>query len=91
MRRHHNIKGHFGGATLSRPTERIIEDPNDRQSHDSYLIQLVDWNALACHRSKYVDPTARMPNDLWDQMPGRHLKKVNELTSGPPGIVVWPR
>jgi len=35
LRRRHQISGHFGG-TLSIPTERIVEDPNDRQSHDSY-------------------------------------------------------
>lgn len=90
LRRHHQIPGHFGG-NLNIPTERIVEDPNDRQSHDSYLVQLADWNALACHRSRYVDPKAAMPNDLWDEMPARHLRPVNELTKGPPGIVVWPR
>ena len=90
LRRHHQIPGHFGG-NLNIPTERIVEDPNNRQSHDSYLVQLADWNALACHRSRYVDPKPGMPNDLWDEMPTRHLHPVNELTKGPPGIVVWPR
>jgi hypothetical protein len=90
LRRFHSIRGHFGGL-ISIPTERIVEDPNDRKSHDSYLVQLADWNALACHRSRYLDPTPRMLTDLWDQMPSRHLREVNELTGGPPGIVVWPR
>jgi hypothetical protein len=90
LRRHHQIQGHFGGR-LDIPTERIVEDPNDRQSHDSYLVQLADWNALACHRSRYVDARPDMPNDLWDLMPTRHFHRVNELTRGPPGIVLWPR
>src|SRR5207248_1668026 len=30
MRRFHQIPGHFGQQILSIPTERIIEDPNDR-------------------------------------------------------------
>jgi hypothetical protein len=90
LRRHHEISGHFGGR-LRIPTERLVEDPNDRRSHDSYLVQLADWNALACHRSRYIDPRPGMPNDLWDLMPGRHFVQVNELTGGPPGIVLWPR
>lgn len=90
VRRRQQIRGHFGGR-LEIPTERIVEDPNDRQSHDSYLIQLADWNALACHRSRYVDPRPGMPNDLWDRMPSRLFVPVNRLTGGPPGIVIWPR
>lgn len=90
LRRHHQISGHFGGV-LDIPTQNIVEDPNDRGSQDSYLIQLTDWNALACHRSRYVDPWPGMPNDLWDEMPSRHLREVNDLTKGPPGIVLWPR
>jgi hypothetical protein len=90
IRRHQQISGYFGGVR-NIPAERIVEDPNDRQSHDSYLIQLADWNALACHRSQYIDPRPQMPTDLWDLIPRRHLAEVNELTGGPPGIVVWPR
>ncbi len=90
LRRHHQISGHFGGR-MDIPTQQIIEDPNDRKSHDSYLIQLADWNALACHRSRYVDPRPNMASDLWDLMPSRHLRAVNNVTGGPPGIVVWPR
>jgi hypothetical protein len=91
IRRHHQIQGHYGKEILSIPAERIIEDPNDRKSHDSYLVQVADWNAIACHRSKYLDPRPRMPDDLWDLMPSRHLKEVNKLSGGPPGIKVWPQ
>ena len=68
-----------------------MEDPSDRQSHDSYFIQLADWNALACHRSVYVDPTGTIPGDLWDELGDRRLLEVNSVTGGPPGLVVWPR
>ena len=90
MRRYHQIQGHFGQARLTVPTERIIEDPNDRQSHDSYFIQLADWNAYACHRSTHVDPTTHIPGDLWDELGDCLLLDVNKLTGGPPGIVLYP-
>ena len=91
MRRHHRIPRHWGTGTFEVPTDRIIEDPNDRKSHDSYFIQLADWNAYACHRSGYVDPVANFPIDLWDELGDRRLLAVNKVTGGPPGIVVYPQ
>lgn len=91
LRRHHQVQGHFGSKVLSCATQQIIEDPNDRQSHDSYFVQLADWNALACHRSHYLDPRPNMASDLWDLMPSRHLREVNSIAGGPPGIKVWPQ
>ncbi len=90
MRRHHMVPSYFGSGTLPIPTARIIEDPNDRKSHDSYFIQLADWNAFACHRSTYVDPVANVPDDLWDELCDCHLVEVNQLAGGPPGIVLYP-
>lgn len=90
VRRHQRIKGYFGGV-LSIPVDRIIEDPSDRRSNESYFIQLADWNALACHRSAYIDPTGNLPADLWDELGDRRLLDVNKLTGGAPGIVRWPR
>ncbi len=89
LRRFQNIGGAFGGK-LSIPLQRILEDPNDRQSHDSYFIQLADWNAYAAHRSSYVAPTAGVDPGLWDALGASHLLEVNKLRGGPPGIVVWP-
>ncbi|MFL5340056.1 MAG: DUF3800 domain-containing protein [Gemmataceae bacterium] len=91
LRRRHMIPGFFGRQTLSIPTERIIEDPNDRHSHDSYFIQLADWNAYAVHRSRYIDPRVEVPDDLWDELHDLHRTNVNRLTGGPPGIVLYPR
>jgi len=89
LRRFQNIPGAFGGK-LSIPIQRILEDPNDRQSHDSYFIQLADWNAFAAHRSPYVDPLPSCPNDMWDRLAGARLLDVNSVRGGPPGIVVYP-
>lgn len=89
LRRFQRIPGAFGGH-LHIPLERILEDPNDRQSHDSYFTQLADWNAYAAHRSPYVDARAGTRSDLWDALGGVRLLDVNAVRGGPPGIVVWP-
>lgn len=89
LRRFQNIPGAHGG-TRSIPLNRIIEDPNDRQSHDSYFIQMADWNAYAAHRSSYVDPKPGVPADTWDALGHARILEVNRVTGGPPGIVVWP-
>lgn len=88
-RRFQNIAGAFGG-TLKIPLLRVLEDPNDRESHDSYFIQLADWNAYAAHRSQYVDPVGGVPADLWDRLAGCLLLAVNAVRGGPPAIVRWP-
>ena len=88
-RRHQLIPGRYGG-TLRIPNERLIEDPNDRPSHDSYLIQLADWNAFAAHRSTYVDPRTGGIAPIWDCLGNARLMDVNRLAGGPPGIKLYP-
>ena len=90
MRRHHVVPAHFGPGNIPFPTQRLIEDPNERKSQDSYFIQLADWNAYAAHRSTYVDPIRRIPDDLWDELDQVLLLQVNALRGGPPGIVKYP-
>jgi hypothetical protein len=92
LRRHQVIDGRFGGK-LSIPSNRIVEDPNDRPSHDSYFIQLADWNAFAAHRSQYVDPRLVEFAAAWDSLGQSRLLPVNRVRQGinaPPGIVVYP-
>lgn len=89
MRRHHTIPRRWGGGTFSVPTGRIIEDPNDRKSHDSYFVQLADWAAYAAHRSGYIDPLPDTTG-LWDLLGGRRLLDVNKNVGGPPGIKLYP-
>ena len=90
MRRYHYVPAHFGGSPIYFPTTRIIEDPNSRKSHESYFIQLADWNAYIAHRSKYIDPNNNVPNDLWDKLGSVLLHDVNKVTGGPPAIVKYP-
>lgn len=94
MRRYNHIPSHYGPGSIRMPTERILEDPNDRRSQDSYFVQLADLNAFAAHRSAHIHPRSKMDRDVWDALQtafgdARHLK-VNSLKGGPPGIVVYP-
>jgi hypothetical protein len=88
-RRYHQIGGHFGN-TLQLPMNRIVEDPNSRQSHESYFIQLADWLAFAAHRSNYIDPKGPFSSGLWDRTAPVQLTAVNQVTGGPPAIVKYP-
>jgi hypothetical protein len=89
MRRHHMVPSAFGAAPLNRPAINIVEDPSDRKSHASYFIQLADLNAYAAHR--LLLPTRTVGAELWEAIGDARLRQVNQLTGGPPGIVVWPR
>lgn len=89
IRRNLVVRGKYGG-TLQIPTERILEDPNDRSSRDSYFIQIADWAAYAAHRSSYVDPNQVASSGLWDTLAAKHLTAVNKTRGGPPAIVKYP-
>jgi len=91
MRRFELIPGRFGG-TLKRPCERIIEDPNDRLSHESLFIQLADWNAFAALRSQYLAPRVASFATAWDQL-APCLVRVERLTAPPhvPGMKIFPK
>ena len=89
-RRHSAVPRRLGGGVFQLPMSSIVEDPNDRQSHDSYFIQLADWAAYAAHRSSYIDPVSGFDADTWDQLGDIRLLKVNMLAGGPPGIKVYP-
>jgi len=90
MRRYHNVPKHWGEGTTSFRIQRIVEDPNDKKSQDSYFIQLADWNAYAAHRSGYVAPLQSIPDNLWDELGAVLIKEVNNVRGGPPGLVLYP-
>jgi hypothetical protein len=89
LRRGNVLRGYYGG-TLHIPTRRIVEDPNDRESHHSYFVQMADLCAFACHRSAYVDPKPKVPRGLWARLNSVLLTDVNSVKGGPPGIVRYP-
>lgn len=90
MRRYERVPKRWGKGSFAISTDRIIEDPNDRESNDSYFVQLADWCAFAAHRSRYVDPQPAVADDLWDLLGERRLLEVNRLSGGPLGIKYYP-
>jgi Protein of unknown function (DUF3800) len=90
MRRFNRVPLLGGSQSRSVKTDRILEDPNDRSSHDSYFIQLADWSAYACHRSRYIDPTDAVDDRLWDVLAPLLHRPVNALAGGPPAIKLYP-
>ena len=94
MRRYNSISPHYGGQAISLPVQRVLEDPNDRRSQDSYFVQLADLNAYATHRYRAINPKRRVPDDLWDRLSWSggdiRILEVNSLRGGPPGIKKYP-
>lgn len=90
LRRHHTVPGLYGGPPLQLNLDRIVEDPNDRSSHDSLLIQMADLCAYAAHKPTHVAPAAHLPLHAWDLVSGIMLNAVNQNKGGPPAIVKWP-
>ncbi len=88
MRRHHYVPSFYGGPPLKVLAEHIVEDPNDRLSHESYIIQLADLSAYAAAR--YIFHTSLVGADYWERVGAARMTAVNKLRGGPPGIVLWP-
>lgn len=93
MRRYNTAPSHLGPGSYEFKVERILEDPSDRRSQDSYFVQLADMNAYASHRSQYVDPRGDVRSSLWDTLAGPtrdvRLREVSREAGGPPGIVLY--
>jgi len=94
MRRFHYVPSHYGPRSLPLRVERILEDPSDRRSEDSYFVQIADLNAYAAHRSTHVEPKRKVDGGLWDSLATEvgdaRLLDVNIVRRGPPGIVRYP-
>ena len=94
MRRSHYIPNRFGGPARLLRIQRVLEDPNERQSQESYFVQMADMNAYAAHRHATIDPRRRVPSTLWDRLAGPggdvRLREVNGLSDGPVGIKRFP-
>lgn len=89
MRRFHYIPSFFNSSTrIQALTDLILEDPNDRKSHESYFVQLADLCAYAA--SRYVLPIPSFSQNYWGALGSSRLNAVNNLRGGPTGIVKWP-
>jgi len=92
MRRHSVVGSAFGGgSTLARPMLNIlIDDPVERDSQQSYMIQLADLNAYAAYRNRV--PLPQFPQLMWRQLGNAVLKEANQRQPREePGIVEGPR
>lgn len=88
MRRFHRVPSAFGPERLDAKALRVVEDPSDRHSEESFFIQLADLNAYAALRK--CNPTARLDGKMWDELGDARLEEVNRLAGGPTGIKVFP-
>lgn len=91
MRRFSQVGAMLGGGTLSRPLATfLIDDPVERDSKQSYFVQLADLNAYAAYRRERPDPL--FPQNMWDELGKAILWEVNRYHSWEnPGIVRGPR
>ncbi len=89
MRRFSRVPSAFGAERLSREATNIVEDPSDRQSHESYMIQLADLCAYAAYRS--IFPTESFDGSMWNRHGTARVADVSKVRGGPAvGIVAWP-
>jgi Protein of unknown function (DUF3800) len=91
MRRFSQVGAMVGGGTLSRPLSTfLIDDPVERDSAQSYFVQLADLNAYAAYRKERPDPL--FPQTMWDELGPAILTDVNKYKPREnPGIVRGPR
>jgi hypothetical protein len=90
VRRYSRVGSMTGVGSLSRPFTQLIDDPVQRKSHESYFIQLADFNAYAAYRR--VRPVASFPQETWDELAGARIVEVNKNRpkGRPVGIVLRP-
>jgi hypothetical protein len=80
----------LGTGHLSRPFNRLLDDPVSRNSKQSYFLQLADLAAYAAFRRHYpppVRPVQIVPQLMWDELGAARFGPVNMYSGGPPGIV----
>ena len=93
LRRFSRPQSAYAKIKLERNAELILEDPNFRQSHDSYFVQLADFNAYASARAVYPKPWC--DESYWDLLGNIRDDGVNAVTrpkgrNNPIGIAVKP-
>jgi hypothetical protein len=90
MRRFSPVPSAYGTGSLQRPLLKVlVDDPVERDSQQSYMVQLADLNAYAAYRSRVPNP--RFPQDMWSLLNTAVLKEANWIeakrdSSVTPGI-----
>jgi hypothetical protein len=76
MRRFSQVGSMLGTGSLARPLVNVlVDDPIERDSRQSYFIQLADLNAYAAYRK--IVPTPWFPRTMWDELGGAILWQAN--------------
>jgi len=90
MRRHSVVGSAFGGGSVDRKMLKVlIDDPVERDSQQSYMIQLADLNAYAAFR--FHVPIRQFPRAMWRDLGSAILRDANKLKPRQePGIVEGP-
>jgi hypothetical protein len=90
MRRHAVVGSMYGFGSLNRPLQKVlVDDPVERDSKQSYMIQLADLNAYAAFRNRVVIP--QFPQHMWRELDGAILRAANKnKPHQEPGIVLGP-
>jgi hypothetical protein len=80
----------FGTGYLTRPFNRLLDDPVSRTSGQSYFVQLADLVAYAAFRRHYPPPARPVqivPQMMWSELGSAAYGEVNKYSGGPAGIV----
>jgi hypothetical protein len=88
MRRFSHVPSAYGTEALKRNATNIVEDASERNSRESYFVQLADLNAYAAFRKVFPGPN--FGAEIWDELGESRVMEVNKISGGPPGIVLWP-
>lgn len=88
MRRFSHVPSAYGTGALKRDATNIVEDASERNSRESYFVQLADLNAYAAFRKVFPGPN--FGAEIWAELGESRVMEVNKLKGGPPGIVIWP-
>jgi len=88
MRRFSQVGSMLGTASLARPLINVlIDDPLERDSRESYFIQLADLNAYAAYRM--LVPTPGFPQSMWKELGPAILWQANKYREAD-GVVRGP-
>lgn len=90
MRRHSVVGSMYGFGSLNRPLQKVlVDDPVERDSEQSYMIQLADLNAYAAFRNRIAIP--QFPQYMWRELGPAILREANKnKPHQEPGIVLGP-
>jgi hypothetical protein len=89
MRRRHLVFSFYNTGYLQRPSKCLVEDPSERQSHESYFIQFADLIAYSAVRA--CSPNRFLNASTWELLGDSRIAEVNQVKGGEPGLVVWPQ